>query len=988
TAASITHHPPTIPLISTLDGRPLTSTPDYWTHQLRHTVRFTDAITTLRTNNVTTYLEIGPDTVLTTMIDDGAIPTTRRNHPETRTLLEALATLHTRGTDLDLGPGTRATLPTYPFQHQRYWLTAEDAPADAGGLGLVPADHPLLGAVLRLAGSDRFVLTGRLSLREQPWLADHVVLGAVLLPGAALAEFARRAAEQAGLDLIRELTLHAPLVLRADGAVQVQVEVGEPDEAGRRALRVHSRDEDTPDEEAWTHHASGLLEAADPAAGAVTGDIGEWPPADAVPVPVEDLYDRVAGLGIGYGPAFRGLVAAWRRGDELFGAVELPAEAPAGRYGLHPALLDAALHTLFLASGADGRLRLPFSWHGVRTTGTGATALRVRITPAGADAYALVLADDAGLPVATVESLVTRPVTPDQLGPVAGTDGLYRLDWRPVPTPATTPAEAPEVFPVGSGSDPDAVRTAVHEALAAIHGWLPGDRSPLVFVSRGAIGGSNPAGAAVWGLVRSAQTEHPDRFVLVDTDDPALVGAAVATGEPQVAVRDGVLTVPRLVPRPAGGDGRFFDPAGTVLITGGTGTLGAALARHLAGTHGATRLVLTSRRGPAAPGAAELVAELAALGASAEVAACDAADRAALSALLATLPELAGVVHAAGVLDDATVESLTPQRLDPVLRAKVDAAVNLHELAGDVPLFVLFSSATGMLGTAGQGNYAAANAFLDALAAQRRAAGLAATSLAWGLWAAGDGGMTGGLSDADLARIGRSGVLAHTVPEGLALFDAACRTGDATLVPIKLNLPALRNATTAPPPLRSFSRPRRTGPVDGAVPVADRLAGLTETGQRELLFELVRTHVAAVLAHESADTIPADVAFKQLGFDSLTAVELRNRLNQITGLRLPATLTFDHPTPAALVEHLRDELGADQAKQRARALADGLARLEATLDLVETGDVAEKDVAASLQRLLTKWRDRSDRAPVATENLDAVTADDMFTILDNELDAV
>ncbi|MEU9508198.1 SDR family NAD(P)-dependent oxidoreductase, partial [Micromonospora sp. NPDC048170] len=989
-AASITHHEPLIPLISTVDGQPLRPTADHWVDQVRQAVRFHDAITTLTNDHhVDTYLEIGPDTVLATAAATGdatTIATTRRGQSETATLARTVGQLFTVGAGPDAGAylaGAREVeLPTYPFQHQRYWLVPDDSPADAGGLGLGTADHPLLGAVLGLADSERTVLTGRLSLREQPWLADHAVLDTVLLPGAAFVELARRAAEHVDLDRIEELTLHAPLVLPPDGAVRIQVEIGEPDESGRRPLRVHSRREDAPDGEPWTQHASGLLDAA---VEPDTGWAGEWPPADAVPAPVDDLYDRVADLGIDYGPAYRGLVAAWRRGDELLAEVALPADAPAGRFGLHPALLDAALHPIFLTTGTDGPLRLPFSWHGVRVFSTGATALRVRITPTAGDAYALTLADGTGMPVATVESLVARPVTVEQLRTAAGPDGLHRLEWLPVPAPVA-PAGAFDVFQVPVGTDAEAVRAAVHDALAAIHEWLPGDRSPLVFVSRGATDGTNPAGAAVWGLVRSAQTEHLDRFVLVDTDDPALVGAAVATGEPQVAVRDGVPTVPRLATFAAASDRRLFDPTGTVLVTGGTGALGAALARHLVTTHGARHLVLTSRRGPAAPGAAELTAELESLGARVTVAACDAADRAALSELLTSLPGLVGVVHAAGVLDDGTIESLTPERVDAVLRAKVDAALNLHELAGDVELFVLFSSATGVLGTAGQANYAAANAFLDALAARRRASGRTATSLAWGLWAPDGGAMTGGLTEADLARIGRNGVLAHTVEEGLALFDAACRTDEPCLVPIKLNMTTLRTSTTAPPPLRSFTRPRRATPAGPAVPLSRRLAGLAEPEQREALLELVRTNVASVLAHGSVESVRADQAFKQLGFDSLTAVELRNRLNQATGLRLPATLTFDHPTPAALVEHLIGELGGNQAQLNLRTLVDGIARVEATLELVDAAQTAETDIAAALQRLLTRWRDKS--SPAEATDLASVTADDLFDILDSELDNV
>jgi acyl carrier protein len=367
--------------------------------------------------------------------------------------------------------------------------------------------------------------------------------------------------------------------------------------------------------------------------------------------------------------------------------------------------------------------------------------------------------------------------------------------------------------------------------------------------------------------------------------------------------------------------------------------------------------------------------------------ACDVADRDALKALIDGIPNLVGVIHAAGVVDDGTIESLTPEQVDAVLRPKVDAARNLHELAGDVELFVLFSSATGILGTAGQANYAAANAFLDGLALRRHAAGLPAVSLSWGLWAQ-DSAMTANLTEADLARINRGGVHAHTVEEGLALFDAACRSGAAHLVPVKLDQRTLRTATNVAPPLRSFVKARRQAKT-AVVPLAQQLAGRTEEEQRTLLLDLVRVNVATVLAHGTPDTIAADQQFKQLGFDSLTAVELRNRLNAATGMRLPATLTFDYPTPQALVAHLLSEVGGSQAKLRLRTLVDTIAKLETALEGVESADATQTDVAASLQRLLTKWRDKTE-APAAQEkddkgDLEEITADDLFDLLDDEL---
>ncbi|MDX3187238.1 SDR family NAD(P)-dependent oxidoreductase [Streptomyces sp. MN03-5084-2B] len=1334
-AKSLTYREPRIPVVSTLTGELATelTDPEYWVRHVRGTVRFLDGVRTLEAAGVKRFLELGPDGVLSAMGQDCVTgdavfaPVQRAGRPEHATLLAGLAKIFGHGTPVAWAAAfpaaaPRVALPTYAFQRRRYWPTIRPAATgDPAALGVAAAGHPLLGTAVATAGDDGFLFTGRLAVRTHPWLAEHRVRGAVLVPGTAFVELAIRAGDEAGYDRVEDLTLHAPLVLPDDGAVDVQVRVGEPDERGLRPLTVHARVAGGE----WTLHAEGALGTS---AAPATEEPAAWPPPGAEPIALDGFYDGMAEAGFGYGPSFRGLTAAWRTATEIHAEVELPATADANRFGLHPGLLDSALHALALGTGEQLSLpgerpgRLPFAWTGVTLHTAGATRLRVRLTPSGDDAVALRVADAAGAPVATVESLVLRPVSAVADAGPSAPESLYRLGWTPVPTPDT----AAVAVPLGEGGlaalDPvpdlvlaDATGGEVSDVLALLQEWLAEERfaaAKLVIRTRDAVPApGEPVGdllaAAVWGLVRSAQAEHPNRFVLLDAPDGEPLGAALATGEPQLAVRDGELLVPRvtrsggalhppagtawrldtrakgtldnltLVPSPAAevppaahevrvgvraaglnfrdvlnalgmypgeagllgiegagvvletgadvtrfapGDrvmgllsggfgpvsvtdhrylaaipdgwsfeqaasapivfltayfaladlgalqpgervlihsaaggvgmaavqlarhlgaevfgtaspgkhdvlrelgidddhiansrtldfadefpamdvvldalahefvdaslritapgGRFLemgktdirdaeqvaaehdvryqafdlidagpdriaelftdilalfasgaltplplttwdvrrapeafrflsqakhvgkvvltvprplDPAGTALVTGGTGALGRLVARRLVTHHGVRRLLLLSRGG----GGAGLVEELAGLGAEATVVACDVADGPRLREVLGTIPAehpLTAVVHTAGVLDDGTVESLTPERLDAVWRPKAAAAQLLHELTADADLaaFVLFSSVAGTFGNAGQANYAAANVFLDALAHQRVAAGLPATSLAWGPWAG--GGMLGTLTEADVRRMARGGIPPLTEAEGLALFDAGLGSAEPALLPVRLDLAALRARAAGggvPIVLNGLirHRARRTAEnsAAGGAALKTRLAAVSEVEREQLLTELVCGEVAAVLGHLSAAEVDPGRPFKELGFDSLTSVELRNRLGAATGLRLPATLVFDRPTPVELARHLREALLDEPVAAAPPAVLGELDRLEALLLAPGHAESDQSRITLRLQNLLSKWSDAHRVTESADAELASATGDDIFELLDKEL---
>ncbi|WP_328610184.1 SDR family NAD(P)-dependent oxidoreductase [Amycolatopsis sp. NBC_00345] len=1312
--ATVTPREAEIPFFSTVTGDWLdTTTMDagYWYRNLRQAVGFEPAVRALLGQGHRAFVEVSAHPVLTGSIhetlDETGGPavvagTLRRDAGDLRRFLTSMAEVFVRGVGVDWAPafpaGARpAGLPTYAFQHERHWPRAVPPQSDAHGLGLVSADHPLLGAAVSLAGSDGLLLTGRLSLATHPWLADHRVGGLVLLPGTGFLELAIRAADQAGCGRIDELTLSIPLVLPPEEAVAIQVRVGAPGDQDRRDLQIFSRPVDAPADQEWTEHATGVLSSAERATGF---DVSAWPPADAVPIDLDGFYD-----GGTFGPVFQGLRAAWRDDTAVYAEVTLPPTAEdAEAFGMHPALLDAALHAVsFVDPETAGKLLLPFAWTGVSLHAGGASTLRVRLAGIGTDTVSLAAADIEGEPVLSADSLVLRSAsTALATGARADRQPLFRVEWTPVPaasapgtrwaivggdefgfaaaaslagdvvtsfvdSPDEVAGAVPEVFLLPVKGDltaggPASVHALTARALGRIQQFLADDRfagSRMVVVTRGAMaaGGEDVtdlAAAAVWGLVRSAQTENPGRFLLADLDDteesadavPALLGA-FEDGESQVVVREGVVSAGRLAPlvpgdgllppsdspwrldsshrgslenltllacpevlepltgrqvrirvaaagvnfrdvlkalgmypgrdglmgaeatgvvteigpdvtsvKPgdrvlgmidggfgpvavaderylglvpegwsdesaasvalvfltayhafvdlaglrrgetvlvhagAGGVGmaaiqlarhlgaevfatasegkgdrlralgvaddhiassrttefgprfleatggrgvdvvlnalagefvdaslavlapggrfvemgktdiregltdvdyrafdlgtvtperiqemlgellelfsagvleplpvtawdvrrapeafrymslarhigkivlrmpRAWDPGGTVLITGGTGALAGQLARHLAAERGVRHLLLASRRGPDAPGALELRAELIAHGAEVTIAACDTADRAATAELLASIPAahpLTAVVHTAGVLDDGVVASLTPERLDTVLRPKVDAAWHLHELTAGLPLaaFVLYSSVSGVTGSPGQANYAAANVFLDALAQHRRAHGLPATSLAWGLWEQASE-MTGALTGNDVKRISSAGLPAIGTRQGMAMYDAATVSDEALIAALKVGAAGMGRRGEVPALLRGLVPAGRRAAASGAEAVSteslrDRLRGLGPAEQEELVRNLVVDYAAGLLGHRDASALDPDRAFLESGFDSLIAVELRNKLAETAGLRLPSTIVFDRKTPSQLASWLCGEITGDLGAAPVRA---------------------------------------------------------------------
>jgi acyl transferase domain-containing protein/acyl carrier protein len=934
---------PQIPIVSCLTGEQLTpeqaTDPTFWTAHVREPVRFAAAVETLAREGATPYLELGPDPVLCAMAreclgeGDGSpcVPALRQGREEPETLIAALATAHAAGAKVDWGAffkGSAAKavpLPTYSFQRERFWLAHKSRASDPTSLGQDALDHPFLAAAMEDTEGEGISFSGRLSLAEHPWLADHAVLGTALLPGTAFLELALTAGEQVGASTVEELTLQAPLLLTEEGAVRLRVSVSAPDQQGRREISIHSR----PDAEGaqWTRNAAGAL-SADPQA--LPEPLPEWPPQGAEPIEIDALRARLAEAGLEYGPAFQGLTAAWQRGEEVYVEAGLPEQAgDSERFWVHPAILDAALQAS--AVNAGERLQLPFAWSGVSLLGGRGLELRARLSLGEGEVSAL-LFDGIGTPLGAVGALRARPLDPKHLQNLSEAP-LYELAWER-PAPPSAPVVQAEAWSAPQGGEgPASVHALTVAVLEKLQSHLTDtdQDSRLAILTEGALTTSeeeapNVAQAALAGLLRSAAAEHPGRFCLIDTDGTEASAAAIeqALGsdphEIEIALRAGELLVPRLAKaKEETAEPTELDPDRTVLITGATGGIGALIAEHLVQSHGARHLLLVSRSGEEAPGALDLRARLAEQGAEVTIAACDVSDRSQLEGLLADVPDehpLGAIIHGAAVLDDGLLESIDRERLERVFAPKADAAWHLHELSAGLELthFICFSSIAGLLGSPAQANYAAANGFLDALAAHRRAQGLPASSIAWGLWLQ-EEGMVARLSEADLARMRRGGIAELSEQRGLALFDRVLAGGRALSIAAQFDRAVLRGQAAAgglPAKLERLAGARQSASGISAGALARRLREAPAAKRGQLAEDFVRAEVAAILGHTSVAAVARDEVFKDLGFDSLAAIELRNRLSAASGRRLAASVVFDYPTVAALAAHLLGEAEDDE----------------------------------------------------------------------------
>ncbi|PXX54880.1 acyl transferase domain-containing protein [Nocardia tenerifensis] len=1041
----------------------------YWYRNLRRTVRFESAVSRLIDIGVRTFIEISPHPVLVSAIEEtiehaptreGRIhvtPTVTKHDGGLTAFLGSVANLYTEGVPvdwrrayprkLDLG----IDLPTHPFDRDRYWIRPGHLAAPSE-LGLTSVSHPLLTGSLKLAAEPGcHVWTGTWSLAEYPWIADHRVCGAALVPGTAFVELAAYVTAAVGGNEVEELHLEAPLPLPDSGSVRIQVWVGAPDSSGKRALAIHSAESDAASGPNWQRHATGTIAETEDPLEANPGFAAAWPPAQATPIDLGPMYGELAREGLGYGPVFQNVRKAWSArgdiGELLFAEVELPGELRGSSYAAaHPALLDSAFHVA-LEHGAVDRnpeeVWIPFSWRNIRALrpSEARSSLRAGICRTGDRQVSLTATDQNGVPVLSVGEVALRPIPTTMLSAAvaAPAEPFHSLRWIPVTRPIEPSAArrwavldptgafdcagidldrwdgigslieamdhgapAPHLVLVRLEGTPersaDAVEAGLRDGLRLVQRWLADDRlsdARLVLLTTGATGSSERVSltaAALWGLVGSAQSEHPGRFTLVDLDNPAsthLLPAIVELPEPRIRVRGGSVEVARLFAEPRRSTESFQpDAETTILITGGTSGIGAAIARHLV-DRGARHLVLVSRRGERAAGAETLAAELRSGGAVVTMAACDVADKNAMSAIIDAIPAahpLAGLIHSAGVLDDGLIATLTEKQLARVLRPKIAGTLILHELTEhlDLRFFVLMSSLAGVIGAAGQANYAAANSFLDAMARLRRSQGLAATSIAWGLWADASA-MTEHLAGGGVARLAGRGLVPMRTPEALGMFDAAVGQPDASIIAASIDTRALladRASGGSAPMFDTLLPDLGEERSDRVADPLENLADQPDSDWEAALTRFVRAEIAAVLRFGDGPSLPVDRSFQELGLDSLGALQLRNRINASVGLSMPVSVVFDHPTVTRLAQHVTAQLRQRDRANRQGVVAGALADIRRHVRALDVDD--RSSALAGLTDLVRELSTgpSSDEPP---SSIETASVSELFDMIDNDM---
>ena len=1097
-----------IPLVSTVSGALAgdeVASADYWADQLCSTVRFSAGIDTLHRYGVGTYVEISPTTSLLPLVsqcvpDDAQACLLNSGTPDAvtwSTLLTSLGRFYVAGGAVDwpafAAPhgGRVVPLPTYPFERRRHWLDTPtrwwEAPKQ-GGLA-----HPLLGQHVPLAGKE-VVFETRLGVDDEPYLGDHRVFGRIVVPAALQLEMVLAAGEAwlGSTDhAIEEMVIQSALILPGRGARRVQLVF---EDAGDRVpFTLSSQPDDAAAGADWTVHAAGVLctgvDVSPPAPLDLDGlstrlDAAEQVDGDAT-------YAQLEASGFGFGPAFRCLRQMWRSDGASISRMTLGDAQlrTASSHGLHPALLDSAIRSIFASVVTDqvGQAYLPFEVGSYKLYSRGASEAWVEARVLGDPSPSadflmteVMLWDSAGQPLAELRGLRVIKTPLEALARIDAPElpeWLYDVAWKPVETPVDATPElagswllanlghdAPLVDQVaakieGAGGrvhtvasaaeiEPGLVALAGDEALAGVLVfWGAADYDPgqtpivaettaisglevlqalldaseelgasehrrrLWWVTDGAqpvTGGGDLAldAAPLWGLGRVWQQEHPEwASTLVDLEpgaDPdsnasAIVGLLDADADSQLALRDGKLLGPRLVratPSPTPVIGALRQQS-TVVITGGLGNLGLLVAKHLVSAHGFRHLLLLGRR-PPSEGASEVIEALRSEGATVTVAQVDITDRSALQAVLTDVPEshpLGGVVHAAGVLDDGVVDNQTAPRFSSVLAPKVRGAWNLHELTlgADLGFFVLFSSSASLIGPPGQSNYAAANAFLDALAHQRRASSLPAQSLNWGPWSG--AGMAARLADADQARFARFGFDMIDQAPGLQMFDAALGRPEAQLAVLPIDAERLKKAASVgqvPSILAAIVETKGGASRRAAVPKSalfEQLAQMPEERRQTALMDALRERVASVLELSSPLDVPVDKPLQDLGLDSIMAVELRNEVSALAGKSLRATLLFDYPTLDGLSGYmLKDLLPSAEAgrpkvaKLRSAVANDpiavigmscrypgGATSVEAFWDLLKEGRDAVTEVPKS-RFDIDAWYDPDQDAPGKTYN--------------------